>query len=333
MDSKLNTIVSPSPHIRSHDGTRNIMLDVIIALMPALAVAIYLFGFRALAVTAISAGACVFFEWGYRKLMKKPSTISDLSAIVTGILMAFCLPVTVPYWLPVIGAFFAIVVVKQLFGGIGKNFLNPALAGRAFLFSWPVLMTTWAVPLGYSSIMNIFGSDAVTGATPLAALHAGVLPNVTIMQAFLGEVGGSFGEVSALMLLLGGAYLVIHKVISLRIPLSYILTVAIITFIFPKGEASRLSWMLYNLFCGGLFLGAIFMATDYTTSPITKKGQIIFGVGCGLITVFIRYFGTYPEGVSYSIMVMNATVWLIDKLTTPRQFGVISKSKVGGGAK
>ncbi len=310
------------------------MLDVIIALVPALAASVYIFGFRALAVTLVSCAACVFFEWGYRALMKKPQNVGDLSAVVTGMLMAFCLPVTVPYWLPVIGAFFAIVIVKQLFGGIGKNFLNPALAARAFLFSWPVLMTKWVAPFSYSSIMNIFGgADAITSATPMGALHAGLLPNATVAQAFLGEIGGSLGEVSALMLLLGGAYLVFHKVISPRIPLAYILTVAVITYIFPKGEADRLSWMLYNLFCGGLMLGAIFMATDYTTSPITKLGQIIFGIGCGLITVLIRYFGTYPEGVSYAILVMNTTVWLIDRATLPRRFGGKPKFDLKGGAR
>ncbi len=334
MDNKLKTVVSPSPHMRIYAGTRNIMLDVIIALMPALAFAVYVFGFRALAVTLVSVISCVLFELLYRKAMKKPSSVGDLSAVVTGILMAFCLPVTVPYWLPVIGAFFAIIVVKQLYGGIGKNFLNPALAGRAFLFSWPVLMTKWVAPFSYATIFNVFGPvDAIASATPMASLHAGLLPNVTVFQAFFGVVGGSLGEVSALMLLLGGAYLVFHKVISLRIPLAYILTVAIVTYAFPKGSADRLTWMLYNLFCGGLMLGAIFMATDYATSPVTKLGQIIFGTGCGLLTVFIRYFGTYPEAVSYAILIMNTTVWLLEKISFPRQFGVKPKFGLKGGAK
>jgi electron transport complex protein RnfD len=282
---------------------------------------VYVFGFRALAITLVSVAACVFFEWGYRKIMKRPDSVGDLSAVVTGMLLAFCIPANVPYWLPVIGAFFAIVIVKQLYGGIGKNFVNPALAARAFLFSWPVIMTTWMTPGSYGSIFN-FGADAVTSATPMASLHQCILPDIGLTSMFLGNIGGSLGEVSALALILGGIYLVARKVISCRIPLIYILTVAVITFIFPKGGNGNLEWMLYNLLGGGLMLGAIFMATDYSTSPITVKGQIIYALGCGLITVFIRYFGAYPEGVSYAILVMNVCVWLIDKYTLPRRFGV-----------
>jgi electron transport complex protein RnfD len=314
-------VVSSSPHIRNPEDTRSIMLDVIIALMPALGFAIYVFGFQALLMTVVSVCASVFFEWGYRKLMKKPNSVGDLSAVITGILIAYCVPANAPLWLPVVGAFFAIVVVKQLYGGIGKNFLNPALAARAFLFSWPVLMTTWMAPLSYKSIFNI-GADAVTGATPLASLHTGVLPDVSLSEMFLGYIGGSLGEVSAVALIAGGFYLVLRRVISLRIPASYLLTVAVLTFLFPKGDNDRLLWMAYNLLGGGLMLGAIFMATDYATSPVTPKGQIIYGVGCGLLTVFIRYFGSYVEGVSYAILIMNVCVWLIDKYTLPRRFGV-----------
>ncbi|MGE4354406.1 MAG: RnfABCDGE type electron transport complex subunit D [Oscillospiraceae bacterium] len=308
--------VSSSPHIRSAQNTQSIMRDVIIALLPAFAVALIIFGLDAFLVVAVSVVSCVFFEWGYRKLMKKPSSISDLSAIVTGMLLAFCLPSGVPLWIPVIGAFFAIVLVKQLYGGIGKNFVNPALAARAFLFSWPVLMTTWAAP------NYVYGADVVTSATPMSFLHVSKLPEgISIMGTFLGTIGGSLGEISAAALILGGAYLVFRKVITLRIPLSYIITVAVLTFIFPRGN-DNLQWMLYNLFGGGLMLGAIFMATDYATSPITSKGQIIYGIGCGLVTVFIRYFGSYVEGVSYSILIMNVCVWLIDRATQPRRFGV-----------
>ncbi|NLL46416.1 MAG: RnfABCDGE type electron transport complex subunit D [Clostridiales bacterium] len=332
MSKEYNLAVSSSPHIRSAEDTRSIMLDVIISLVPALAVAIYIFGLRALTLTLVGVGACVFFEWGYRNLLKKPSSVGNLSAVVTGVLLVFCLPVTVPYWIPVIGAFFAIVIVKELYGGIGKNFLNPALAARAFLFSWPVIMTTWAAPLSYSKFANIIGgADAITSATPMEALHMGKLPDATLLQAFIGEIGGSIGEISSIVLLLGGIYLVIRKIISPRIPLSYILTVAVVTFIFPKGGIDGLTWMLYNLLCGGLMLGAIFMATDYSTSPTTKTGQIIFGIGCGLLTVFIRYFGSYVEGVSYAILIMNIVVWLIDKSTLPRRFGVNKAAK--GGAK
>ena len=325
--------VSSSPHIRSRTDTRSIMLDVIIALLPALCVSVYIFGLRALLITAISVGASVFFEWAYRRLMKKNKTIGDLSAVVTGMLLAFCLPATAPWWLPVIGAFFAIVIVKQLYGGIGKNFLNPALAGRAFLFSWPVAMTTWMAPLSYSSIFNFARADAVTGATPMASLHVGSLPADGLLNMFLGHIGGSLGEVSAVALLLGGVYLVLRKVISPRIPLSFLLTVAVLTFLFPKGGNDRLQWMLCNLLSGGLMLGAIFMATDYSTSPVTKNGQIIFGIGCGLLTVFIRYFGSYVEGVSYAILVMNVCVWLIDKVTLPRRFGVTREDEKAAKAK
>lgn len=325
---KINPIVSPSPHVKSEDSTRGLMLDVIIALLPALCVSIYYFGWRALGVIVVSVAASVFFEWGYRKITKKNSTISDLSAIVTGILLAFCLPVTVPYWTVIIGAFFAIVIVKQLFGGIGKNFMNPALAARAFMFSWPVIMTTWTAP---GTILKFFGSnaDVVTSATPLSFLHNGSLPDTGLLQLFLGNCGGSLGETCAAALLLGGIYLVIRRVISPRIPLAFIGTVAIVTFIFPKGGADRLTWMLAELLSGGLLLGAIFMATDYVTSPVTKKGQWLYGVGCGLITVFIRYFGSYVEGVSYSILIMNVCVYLLDKVGKPKRYGT---SKKKGGA-
>jgi electron transport complex protein RnfD len=321
MDEKKLLTVSSSPHIRAEGDTRSIMQDVILALLPALVMAVYIFGMRAFLMVVVSAAASVFFEWAYRALMKKPSSVGDLSAVVTGMLLAFCLPVGAPLWLPVVGAFFAIVVVKQLYGGIGKNFLNPALAARAFLFSWPVIMTTWTAPRAYDGIFSL-SADAVTAATPMASLHLGQLPASSVYESFLGYVGGSLGEVSAVALLLGGLYLVVFKIISPRIPLSYLLTVAAVTFLFPRGGNDRLVWMAYNLFSGGLMLGAIFMATDYATSPVTRRGQIIYGVGCGLLTVFIRYFGSYPEGVSYAILIMNVCVWLIDKYSLPRRFGV-----------
>ncbi len=318
MNEQKNLIVSSSPHIRTPRDTRAIMLDVLIALAPAFIASIIFFGWRPILVTAVSAASCVLFEFGYRRLMKKPDTYGDLSAAVTGVLMAFCLPPTAPWWLPVIGALFAIVVVKQLFGGIGKNFLNPALAGRAFLLaSYAVLMTSW-MPTNFQNV------DAATYATPMASLSSGTLSSVGIGAMLIGNVGGSIGEISAVALLLGGAWLVYRKVISLRIPLSFIGTVAVITLIFSRGN-SHFLWMLQNVFSGGLLLGAIFMATDYCTSPVTPKGQIIFGVGCGLITVLIRYFGSYPEGVSYAILIMNLTVWMIDKNTAPRRFGVAPK--------
>ena len=319
MNEELKLVMSSSPHIRSPRDTRAIMLDVIIALIPALIASVIFFGFYTLLITAISVIFCVGFEWLYRFLLKKHNTIGDLSAVVTGLLLAFTLPPTAPWWLPIIGALFAVVLVKQLFGGIGKNFLNPALAGRAFLFSYPVLMTSWKAAA--------FQGDAWTGATPLASLHAGTLASDSLGAMFIGNIGGCIGEVSALALLLGGAWLVYRKVITLRIPVSYLATVAVITFIFPRGNNCFL-WMLQNLFSGGLLLGAIFMATDYCTSPVTPKGQIIFGIGCGLITVLIRYFGSYAEGVSYAILIMNLTVWMLDKATAPRRFGVMNTSKL-----
>ena len=317
--------VSSSPHIRTRTDTRSIMLDVLIALVPALIASCYFFGIRSLMVVAVSAAGCVFWEWLYRKAMKKHQTIGDLSAVVTGVLLAFTLPVTIPYWVVLIGDAFAIILVKQLFGGLGKNFMNPALAARAFMLSWPVLMTTWVAP---HSAVSLFGSnaDAVSAATPMSALHSSVMPDASIMDMFIGNIGGTLGETSALLLLAGGIYLIMRKVISPRIPVAYILTVAVITFIFPRGN-DNLQWMLANLFGGGLMLGAIFMATDYVTSPVTALGQIIYGIGCGLITVFIRYFGSYAEGVSYAILIMNTCAWMLDKVGRPRRFGTDKKAK------
>lgn len=318
MNEKTMYTVSASPHVRSDEDTRKLMIDVIVALVPALLVAIMLYGPRAFTLTLTGAFSCMFFELLYTKLMKKPTTIGDMSAVVTGVLLVYCLPVTVPHWLVVIGSFFAIVVVKQLFGGIGKNFLNPALTARAFLFAWPVLMTTWVKPFEYLPAFKK-SVDMVTTATPLYLMRQKeTLP--TLWDMFVGNIGGCIGETSALMLILGGIYLIARKVISPRIPLSFLLTVAALTFIFPKTPEAT-DWMLYQLLAGGLMLGAFFMATDYVTSPVTPRGQIIFGVGCGLITVFIRYFGSYPEGVSYGIMIMNLLVWVIDKYTFPKKFG------------
>lgn len=316
--------VSSSPHAHAKTNTQTIMRDVLIALLPALIGSVYFFGLRALMVTAISAASATFFEWAYRKLMKLDSTAYDLSAVVTGVLLAFVCPPTIPYWCIIIGDFFAIIVVKQLFGGIGQNFMNPALAGRAFLFSWPVIMSTWVKP-GMENAPGVFSSvDAVTAATPLAAMHQGQMPESSILDLFLGNVGGCIGETSALLLLIGLVWLLARKIITLRIPLSYIGTVAVLTFLFPQGN-DRLMWMAAQLFSGGLFLGAIFMATDYVTSPVTKLGQIIFGIGCGVLTVLIRYFGGYNEGVSYAILVMNACVVLLDKVGRPRKFGAPKK--------
>ena len=312
--------VSSSPHMHSPVSTQTIMRDVLIALAPALLGSIYFFGLRALLVTLVSAAACVFFEWAYCKVMKKNCKVYDLSAVVTGVLLAFVCPVTIPYWCIIIGAFFAIVVVKQLFGGIGKNFVNPALAARAFMFSWPVLMTTWVVP-GFKNAAGVFSTaDAVTSATPLAAMHQGAMPEHSVLDMFLGNIGGCLGETSALLLLIGFVYLLVRKVISARIPLAFMGTVAVIAILFPQGN-DALTWTAAQLCSGGVMLGAIFMATDYVTSPVTKLGQIIFGIGCGVVTMVIRYFGGYPEGVSYAILVMNTCVVLLDKVGRPKQYG------------
>ena len=323
----LKLLASSNPHIRSNEDTRSLMLDVIIALLPALAMSVYVFGATALISAVVSVAAAVAWEWLYRKLLKKPQTIGDLSAALTGLLLSMVCPPTLPYWMLIVGDFFAIFLVKQLYGGMGKNFLNPALAGRAALVAcYASAMTTWAAPRGV---------DAVTAATPLAMMKAGEFEALTaqysVSDMFVGFIGGSVGEVSAMMLLIGGVYLIIRKVISWHIPVAYIATVAVLTFLFPQGN-DALSWMLYNVFGGGLMLGAFFMATDYVTSPVTKKGQLIFGFGCGALTVFIRYFGSYPEGVCYSILVMNCLVWIIDKYTKPTRFGV-DQSKKEGAAK
>ena len=316
--------VSSSPHIRHEDNTRQIMVDVIIALMPALAIAVYVFGPRALTLTAVSAAGCLFFEWLYQRLMKKPVTVGDCSALVTGILLAYCLPVSSPMWMVLIGDAFAIIVVKQLYGGIGKNFMNPALSARAFLMSFPVIMTTW--PAIRTKLPLFATPDVVSSATPLASLKEGLMPNASLTDLALGMVGGSMGEISALALLAGGLYLISRKVITFHTPVAYLGTVALLCFLFPHGNG-RVEFMLAELCSGGLMLGAIFMATDYSTSPVTKKGQVVFGIGCGLLTVFIRFFGNMPECVSYSILVMNATVFLIEKVTRPRKYGFVAPPK------
>ena len=323
----LKLIASSNPHIRNNEDTRSIMLDVIIALCPALIMSVIRFGFRALISVLVSVVSAMFFEWLYRKLMHKTQTLGDLSAAVTGVLLAFVCPVTLPYWMLIVGNFFAIFLVKQLYGGLGKNFLNPALAGRAFLLaSYATWMTTWAIPQ--------IRPDVTSAATPMAIMKEGteeafttLMSNYSIGDMFLGKVGGSLGEVSALCLLVGGVYLLIRKVISWQIPVAYIGTVAILTLIAAPAGIDNVQYMLYNVFGGGLMLGAIFMATDYATSPVTKPGQLIFGLGCGLLTCFIRRFGSYPEGVCYSILIMNCTTWLLDKYIRPVIYGAPKKEK------
>jgi len=319
--------ISSSPHVHSPVTTKTIMRDVLIALAPALIGSVVFFGPRALLVTLVSVAAAVFFEWLWCRLMKQDDKTYDLSAVVTGVLLAFVCPPTIPYWMIILGDLFAIVLVKMLFGGIGKNFVNPALAGRAFMFSWPVAMSTW-VKVGFENAAGLFNTaDIVTAATPLAYMHQGQLPDVSVADAFFGNVGGCIGETSALLLLVGFLYLLWRKVLTVRIPLTYIGTVAVLTFLFPMGHG-RVEWMAYQLFTGGLMLGAIFMATDYVTSPVTKLGQVVYGIGCGALTVMIRYFGGYNEGVSYAILIMNCCVVLLDRIGRPTKFGAPKKEAV-----
>jgi len=320
--------VSSSPHLKNGETTSTIMTSVILALSMPVLWAVYIFGFRALSLIVISVASCVIFEFLYQKIMGKTVTVGDLSAVVTGILIAFNLPVNTPLWAPVIGAAFAIIIVKQLFGGIGKNIVNPAIAARIFMFlSFNFMAVYQDISADKLPPLKIDVSlDAVIGATPLAALKSGGTPEVGIFEMVLGQRGGCIGEVSALLLLAGGIYLIIRKVITWHIPLTFIGVVAVITFLAPQ-SADNMSFVIYEVLSGGIFLGAIFMATDYATSPITKSGKMIFGIGCGLITMFIRYFGTYPEGVSFAIMIMNLFVWYIDKLTKPVKFGGGSNAK------
>ena len=316
--------ISSSPHAHTNHPTQNIMRDVLIALAPALLGSVYFFGLRALALVIVSVASCYLFEKLWCLLRKQNDKTYDLSACVTGVLLAFVCPPTIAYWQLIIGDFFAIIVVKMLFGGIGKNMFNPALAARAFMFSWPAAMSTW-VKVGWENQAGLISTvDIVTEATPMAAMHQRVMPDVSLWDMFLGNVGGCVGETSAVLLLIGLAYLLIRNVISIRIPLAYVGTVAVLTFLFPMGN-DRLAWMGAQVFGGGLMLGAIFMATDYVTSPITKLGQIVYGIGCGALTVMIRYFGSYNEGVSYAILVMNACVVLLDRIGRPTRYGAPRK--------
>ena len=323
MQNEHNMKVASSPHIRRARTTSTIMLDVILALLPAGAAGVFYFGTRALLVILLAVVGAVASEFLYNRLTHRKQTIGDFSAVVTGLLLAYNMPVSVPLWMPVVGAFFAIVIVKQLFGGIGRNFVNPALAARVFLFSWASEMTNFSVPGNpiHSFAVTLNPADIVAGATPLASLKAGALPETNLFDMITGNCGGCIGEVSSLLLIAGAGLLLWRRVITWQIPVAYLGTVAVLTFLFPRYDGVSLDFMLCELFAGGLILGALFMATDYATSPVTPVGRLVYGVGCGLITVLIRYFGSYPEGVSFSILIMNMLVWYIDKATMPRRFG------------
>ena len=309
--------VASSPHIRGNFRTNRIMADVMIALTPALAVGVVRFGLDALILTLVCMASAVAAEWLFGALTRTRNTTVDGSALVTGMLLAMTLPHTCPIWLGAAGSVFAILFVKCLCGGLGQNIFNPALAARA------AMMVVY--PVGLTRYMGV---DGVTAATPLHHMVMPALPEETVMEMFLGICPGSIGEISALALLAGGVYLLWRKVISARIPVAYLGTVALLTLVFSKTDAPVL-WMLYSLCSGGVMLGAIFMATDYATSPATPMGQIVYGIGCGALTVFFRYFGLFPEGVTYAILLMNAFVWFIDRLTPIRRFGTVK----GGEAK
>lgn len=321
--------VSPSPHARRGVLTSHLMIDVLIALAPATVWGVIAFGLRAALVVLLCVVSCVGFEALTQKLLHRPITIKDCSAAVTGLLLGLNLSPAVPFYIPIVGSAFAIIVVKQIFGGIGKNVMNPALAARVFLMlAWTNGMTKFPKTFEY---VSIGAADVVASATPLASLKTGAMPDASLLDLFLGKTGGCIGEISTLLLLIGGIYLIARRVITWHIPVSFLGTVAILTFLFPRGDASRLDFMLMSLCSGGLMIGAIFMATDYVTSPVTKAGRLIYGCGCGLLVVFIRYFGGYPEGTSFAILIMNALVWYLDMFTKPRVYGKSRKKK--GGAK
>ena len=299
--------VSANPHVRDNGSTQKIMLDVIIALLPATIFGIYIFGASAALTVAISVATCVVVEYIYQKLMKQPITVGDLSAALTGLLLALNLPSGAPFWMPILGGIFAIIVVKQLYGGLGQNWMNPALAARCFmLISFAQAMTQFSEP----------GTDAIASATPLAEIKAGGTYDLAAM--FIGKIPGTIGEVSVIALLIGAAYLLIKKVISIRIPAAYIITFAVFAFIFGQ---HNINYVLAEICGGGLIFGAFFMATDYVTSPITAKGQIVFGICLGILTGLFRIFGSGAEGVSYAIIFCNMLVPLIEKVTLPTAFG------------
>lgn len=314
-------LVSPSPHVHADVSTRSLMRDVVIALAPAALVSILFYGWSELLVLAVSVASCVLFEWAITKwLLKRPSTISDLSAVVTGILLALNLPVTTPWWVVMIGAIFAIGVVKMTFGGIGQNLFNPAIAGRVFLLiSFPTYMTDWTVPQGF-----IHSTDAVSGATLLGKYAEGgvdALAGTDYLQTMFFNIGGSAGEISTVALLLGFIYLLCRRVVKPWIPLSIFATVFVISGIFWLVDPATYTDPVFNLLTGGVVLGACFMATDYVTSPMSTMGGVVYGIGIGLILMMIRYFGSYPEGMSFAILIMNCAVPLINNWFHPRKYG------------
>lgn len=328
-------LVSPSPHIHTAVSTKSLMRDVVIALIPALLVSVVFYGWKELVVVAVSVASCVLLEWAISRYLmdRKESTIGDLSAVVTGLLLALNLPYTTPWWIVFIGSAVAICVAKMTFGGLGQNVFNPALVGRVFLLvSFPTALTHWESPKG------LFGVDAVTGPTPLGMVSEGLLQGQTVPeimstngldygQMLFASIGGSAGEISALALLLGFVYLVVRRVIRPHITLSIWATVIVVAGIFWLVNPERFTDPVFNLLSGGMILGSCFMATDYVTSPMSVKGGIIFGIGIGFITMMIRYFGSYPEGMSFAILIMNATVPLLNMWFHQKKYGYVKTSK------
>ncbi len=308
-----NYAVTSSPHLRDHASTQRIMQEVCLALLPAGIASVVLFGWNALLLICISVATCVVAEFLWQKATRQKVSINDFSAVVTGLLLAYNLPATAPWWLPVVGGVIAIILVKQLFGGIGSNFMNPALTSRAILFvSWSSLMSTYP--------QTRFVVDATSTATPLATLNGGTVGNISFLDLLLGNCGGVLGETCKLAIIVGGVYLLVRRIADWRIPVTFIAT-AFVLFLIKDGPQVA----LYQVFSGGLLLGAFFMATDYASSPITHAGRIIMGVGCGLVLFVIRAFCSYPEGCSFAILLMNVCTPLIDRFTAPRPFGEVKK--------
>ncbi|MBR5542768.1 MAG: RnfABCDGE type electron transport complex subunit D [Oscillospiraceae bacterium] len=338
---------SPSPHIRAEESTRNIMTDVLVALLFPLIMSVYFFGWRTLLIALVSVFSCMFFEWGYDRVTKQKTTVRDLTSTVTGLLIALCLPVSVPVWIPVFGAFFAIVVVKKLYGGLGKNFLNPALTARAFMYSWPALVSVWIKPNLGERAISVFGRvsraaldpEIIASLTPLGKMKLGYLPSFaggntgvisSLRDVAVGNVAGAMGEVSAIVIVAAAIYLLVRRVITIHIPAAYVGTVAILSLLFPLGGNPGYLWAIYSVCSGGLLFGAVFLATDYATSPVTPRGRIYYGIGCGILTFLIRYFGVYEDGVTFAILIMNCVACFMDKLCRPVRFGA---SKKGGARK
>lgn len=318
-DTPVTLRAYPAPFVRTSERIHSLMMDVVIALLPAFLWGVYTFGTRVLTVAVVSVASCVLFEALLQLIRRQPVTIFDLSAVVTGLLLTMGFSSAVPIWMPVVGAFISIVVIKGLFGGLGRNLINPALAARVVLLMWPNALHTFTAPGERLTGIGLPQVESVT--TPLDALHGGLFPSVTLADLILGRTAGCIGEIFPVLLLAGGVYLIVRRVISWRIPVAFIGAAACLTFLFPQIEGANLNYMLCQLFSGGLILGAVFMATDPVTSPTTPAGHWIYGIGCGVLTVLFRYFGFFAEGMPFAILVMNLLTVVIDRFVIPTPFG------------